>query len=213
MQILVSIVLTLLITTPTWAADDAGRVKEDKTQVREWNTFANDLLKLHKQLISRDGLVKTEKKGGYRGRNDFYNEITYRDAKTKKVVSRVQWELENPGNVHVIELFLYDDKGRLSHDYTAAFLENYRNAPNQTLVAAHSYNDGLHAFRTFDASGEAVNEICEGTYKGKSIDISLEDYEVEDMRRGITGGPDKANYKACFGKLGLTASAYLPPRK
>lgn len=213
MRLLISICLSVLVTTSVWAAESNRSIKEDKKQVNDWNSFARDLYELHKDQLSRHDVKETVKKGGYRGNKDFYKEITYSDAQTGRMLSRIQWEIENPENIHVIEVFQYDKKGQVSCDYTAAFLPGFRNAPVQTLVALHSYNEGLHAFRSFDASGDAVFERCEGTYKGKKIDFDFEDHEIETMRNEKNGIMQSADYKACFGNIDLTAAEALPPRK
>ena len=213
MRLLISICLSIFVTTSVWAAESNKSLKQDNKQVNEWNGFADDLYALHKDQLSRHDVKETVKKGGYRGEKDFYKEVTYTDAQSGRVLSRIQWEIEKPENIHVIEVFQHDEGGRVSCDYTAAFLPGFRNAPVQTLVALHSYNEGLHAFRSFDASGDAVFERCEGTYKGKDVDLDFEDYEIENMRHEANGVMKTAEYQACFGKIDLSAAEFLPPRK
>jgi hypothetical protein len=201
------------MTTSVSAAESNKAMKEDKKQVNDWNSFASELYALHKDQLSRHDVKETVRMGGYRGKKDFYREVTYTDAQTGRVLSRIQWETENPENIHVIEVFQHDESGRVSCDYTAAFLPGFRNAPVQTLVALHSYNEGLHAFRSFDASGDAVFERCNGVYKGKEIDFDFEDYEIEDLRNDPNGIMKTAEYQACFGKIDLSAAEFLPPLK
>jgi hypothetical protein len=201
------------MTTTPWAAESNKAMKEDKKQVNDWNSFASDLYALHKEQLSLHDVKEIVKMGGYRGNKDFYREVTYTDAQTGRVLSRIQWETENPENIHVIEVFQHDERGRVSCDYTAAFLPGFRNAPVQTLVALHSYNEGLHAFRSFDASGDAVFERCSGVYKGKEIDFDFEDHEIEDMRNDPDGIMKTAEYQACFAKIDLSAAEFLPPIK
>jgi len=214
MRVLISICLTLFMVTSVSAAETNQRaLKEDNKHVNDWNVFANDLYALHKQQLSSHDVKETVKDGGYRGNKDFYKEITYTDVESGRVLSRIQWETDNPKNIHVIEVFQYDNSGRVKCDYTAAFLPGFRNAPIQTLVALHSYNDGLHAFRSFDASGDAVFERCNGDYKGKEVDLDFEDYQIEDMRLNPNGVMKTPEYQACFGKIDLTAKEFLPPRQ
>lgn len=195
------------------AAEQADRLREDKEHVSSWNHFADACLDAHNKIIqTHDDLVKKEKLGGYYNKPEFYREVTYTDKKTGLVKSRVQWETENPDNVHVMELFYHDDKGRVERDYTVAFLPVFRNAPTQTLVALHNYNGDLHSFRSFDASGTTVFERCEGTFKGEDVDISYEDYEIETLRlRPNKGEMATPLYQACFGDLPLKADKYLLP--
>lgn len=213
MRLLISICLSVLVASSVWAADSNKSLKQDNKQVNEWNTFSSELYALHKEQLSRHEVKETVRMGGYRGKKDFYKEVTYTDAQSGRVLSRIQWEIDNPENIHVIEVFQHDESGRVSCDYTAAFLPGFRNAPVQTLVALHSYNEGLHAFRSFDASGDTVFERCEGTYKGKDVDMDFEDHEIENMRHETNGVMKTAEYKACFGKIDLSATEFLPPRK
>ncbi len=212
MHRLILICLSALLTTSVWAAESNSSIKEDHKQVKDWNGFANELYALHKDQLSRHDVKETVKNGGYRGRKDFYKEVTYTDAESGRVLSRIQWEIEKPENIHVIEVFQHDNKGQVTCDYTAAFLPDFRNAPVQTLVALHSYNDGLHAFRSFDASGDAVFERCDGVYKGREIEFDFEDHEIENMRHEKNGIMQTADYKACFNKIDLSATEFLPPR-
>lgn len=213
MRLLLSICLSLLMVSPVWAAESNRAMKVDKKQASDWNSFASDLYALHQEQLAGHEVKKKVRHGGYRGKKNFYKEVTYIDAQSGHVLSRIQWENANPENIHVIEVFQYDDNGRVSCDYTAAFLPGYRNAPVQTLVALHSYNQGLHAFRSFDASGEAVFERCDGAYKGKAIDMDFEDDEIDDLRNDPDGIMKTPLYQACFGKLDLTAAEFLPPRQ
>jgi len=213
MRLLIIICLSVFVTTSVLAAESNRSIKEDHKQVKDWNSFAKDLYALHKDQLSRHDVKETVKNGGYRGRTDFYKEVTYSDTQSGRVLSRIQWENKNPENIHVIEVFQHDEKNRVICDYTAAFLPDFRNAPVQTLVALHSYNDGLHAFRSFDASGDVVFERCNGTYKGKDIDFDFEDHEIENMRHEKNGIMQTTDYKACFSKIDLSATEFLPPRR
>ena len=63
-------------------------------------------------------------------------------------------------------------------DYVAAYLPTYRNAPTQTLVSLYSYNGDLKAYRTFDATGDRINERCEGTLNGQDVNFMLDEDEI-----------------------------------
>lgn len=209
--VLAALVCTAVM-TPGFAAE-SGSLKSDPKQVKLKNQFVDAMYALHKKLVASHEVITSEKIGGYVGNPEFYREVTYRDKKTGKMFSRIQWEKDNPETIHVIELFFRDPQGRVIRDYTAAFLPGYRNAPVQTLLALHGYNDALHAFRSFDATGEAVFERCEGTYQGEKVNLNFEDYEIEDMRRQ----PDKGDmvtpvYQACFKGVALVAGKYVEPQ-
>lgn len=190
-------------------------VKEDKSHVRTWNDFANDLVKLHKRQIQDRDIDKKTQVGGYANHPDFFVQEEYVDKKSGKLLSRLQWEKEKSENIHSIEVFVYDDQGRVLRDYSASYLPNYRNAPSQTLIFLHNYNDGVHAFRSFDASGELIFERCQGTFKGEEFDMRLDEDELDDARyekrefnKGIMATP---KYRHCFGDLDETADLYLQP--
>ena len=205
--------LSLLVASGiSYAEEQADRMKEDKQHVNSWNAFAAANKKAHTKILATHDIIETSKTGGYHNNPEYYREVTYTDKKTGRMLSRVQWETENQDTVHVMELFYYDDKGRVARDYTTAFLPGFRNAPVQTLVALHSYDNGLHAFRSFDAEGLTVFERCEGKFKGEDVDVSYEDYEIETLRLD----PKKSDmakpiYKACFGSIPITAGKYLKP--
>lgn len=211
-KIVIALTSLSLLGGIAYAEESADRMREDKEHVNAWNHFADACLDAHKEIIKTNDLTKTEKIGGYYNNPNFYREVTYTDKKSGLVKSRVQWEKDEPNKVHVMELFYHDDKGRVERDYTVAFLPTHRNAPTQTLIAFHNYNDNLHAFRSFDASGVTVFERCEGNYKGKEVEISYEDYEIETLRLD----PKKSDmakpiYQACFGDLPLTAGKQIKP--
>lgn len=197
------------------AADEArsDRMREDSEHVRDWNKFADEVYALHKKLVTGKEIKKVEKKGGYDGMPEFYNEVEYIDKKTGNLISRILWETENPDQIHVIEVNVYDNKNRVSRSYTAAFLPGYRNAPNQTLIHLYNYNDKkLKAFRTFDASGERIYEQCEGEYKGKQVWISLEDVDIAAAENTPTSIMFKPEYKACFTGLQKVCGDYVRPQ-
>lgn len=183
-------------------------VKAPNKHILTWQAFVKNTLALHRKLISEVAVVKKTKLGGYEGLPNFYIEDSYYDAKTHRLISQLQWEKANPKQLHTIEVYLYDDKGRVTRDFTAAYLPNYHKAPTQTLISLHNYVGNLHAFRTFDASGYRIDEGCRGTYQGQDVEILLDEDEIAD------GSPvmQSAAYKACFEGVQLKAGKYLIPQ-
>ena len=151
-KILASILPVMLVSISFTSSADS--LKGDNVHARTWNKFANDILLLHKKIMKERKLKEFTRTGGYFGNPDFYIEETFTDMKTGEVVSRVLWERENPENLHTIEVFIFDKKGRVIRDYVAAYLPTYRNAPTQTLISLYAYNGNLKAYRTFDATGD-----------------------------------------------------------
>jgi hypothetical protein len=184
------------------------QAKEPNRHIITWDAFAKNVLALHRKLISKVPVIKKTKSGGYAHRPDFYIENSYFNAKTHRLISQVQWEKAHPETLHTIEVYLYDERGRVTRDFSAAYLPDYHSAPTQTLISLHNYNGGLHAFRTFDASGYRIDEGCRGKYQGKVVAIILDEDEIAD------GAPvmQTPEYKTCFAGLQEKAGKYLIPQ-
>lgn len=188
-------------------------LKVDQAQVDAWNAFADALYKLHQHRLDQHPVRTTERTGGYGGYlgdPEFYREVKYFDARSGRLLSRIQWERERPDVIHMIEVLMYDDKGRVERDYLAAFLPRFRNAPVQTLINFHRYEDGLHGFRQFDASGNRIYEQCQGTYFGNNVFFSFEELDLPPY----ADNPqvfDSPEYLACFEHLPLQADRFLDP--
>lgn len=190
----------------------AVAVKVDNKHVRTWNAFADNTLKLHRKLIKGKEVKIETSVGGYSGMPDFFQEEKFMDKKTGKLISVVQWERENPEVMHTIEVFVHNKKGQIIRDYVAAYLPAYRNAPTQTLVSFHKYNGKLHAFRSFDASGEIIVERCEGSYKGQEVNLLLDEDEIYAALDGNSKAMEQPDYKACFKGLRDEPGKYLRPQ-
>jgi len=203
----ITFIIILAIQFSTAAAEP---LKQDNVHIRTWNQFANNILKLHKSLIADKPVRITSKPGGYAGRKEFYIEKQF--FLGNNLISIIQWEKQNPENMHAIELFIYDDKNRVIRDFTAAYLPDYRNAPIQTLISLHQYRNGLHAFRSFDASGYRVIERCSGSQKGEQIDLMLDEDEIAEAIGDDSGVMTTENYRSCFNGLPEEAGEYLTPQ-
>jgi hypothetical protein len=184
----------------------------DNEHVKSWNAFSEQILELHKKQTKGKRIQETAVSGGYRDDPDFYREVTYTDQDTGKVLSIIQWEIENSNVVHSIEAFVYDDKGRVIRDYMAAYLPGQRNAPVQTLINLHHYNGGLHAYRQFDVSKDVIYEYCSGEFKGQQQelrlfedDLAATDYDARQLLKSPL-------YKACFGGLQAEIGKYINPQ-
>jgi len=209
-KLLASIVgISLILQTVTITA---AEMKGDNVHARTWNKFADDILALHKRIVKQKKLDKTTKAGGYFGNPDFYNEEIYTDVSNGKLVTRLQWERENPETMHSIEVFIRDKKGRVIRDYAAAYLPTYRNAPTQTLVSFHIYNGELVAYRTFDASGDRIGERCVGKLKGQDVNFLLDEDEIMHALEGNSDRMEQPDYKACFKGLREEPGKYLTPQ-
>lgn len=200
--------IAAVISLPVQAADPAA-LKQDNPHIRRWNGFADTLLKLHQKLISQQAYTKKTVFGGYADQPRFYKEEAFYNKKTGKLISRVQWEVENPDLMHTIEVYFYDEQGRISRDFSAAYLPAYRNAPTQTLISLHAYNNQTHAFRSYDATGDHILDRCEGKYKGKNVNILLDEDELYQELDGLRLTPV---YKNCVKGLPERAGVYIVPQ-
>lgn len=192
----------------------AEDIKVNSPEVARWNKFVEDILSQHKRMINNRDIYTKESYGGYGGVTDdleFYREVMYYDRKTDKLLSNTKWGKNNPNNIHSIDIYIYDDQGRIKRDYSATYLPYHRNAPYQTLINIHHYNKKLHSIRQFDASDEHLSEYCTGTYNGRPVRIAFEDYEIPDSISEISEKSQRAAYLACFDKLTNSAGAYLNP--
>jgi hypothetical protein len=209
----VLIVASAAVAGPVVAADDSVKsIVQNMTHVERWNRFADKMLGLHKQRIAEHDIRTSEKLGGYFRMPEFYKEVKYIDKSSGRLISLVQWETQNPDQVHTMEIYFHDQQGRVSRDFGLAYLTDGRNAPVQTLINFHAYPNGLHAFRQFDASNNLVYEKCEGKYKGKKVNISLSEMdllEFEDKPKSVL---TSEAYKTCFAELPKTAGKYLTPQ-
>lgn len=208
-------ILTCLVATapPTLAEDSVRSILVDMTHTQRWNRFADKLLALHKKIVAEHKIRTTESTGGYFREPDFYKDIHYYEQDTGRLLTHVQWETKHPELVHFMEVFVYDKQGRVIRDFGAAYLTEGRFAPVQTMINFHAYpRKDLHAFRQFDASNNRTYEHCEGTYKGKEVNISLSEMdilEIEDLPKSVM---TSSQYKKCFSSLPTTAGKYLTPQ-
>ena len=189
-------------------------MKTDKVQVKKWNNFVAELYELHVDKTKNIPILTTEIIGGYGGgfnNKEFYREISYVNKKTNKLISKIQWEVDNPNTIHTIEIFLYDTLGKIKTDFYARFLPYARNAPVQTLINLHNHNENLHAFRQFDANGELIYETCRGKFFNQDINLHLDNEEIQDFKINNTDEFLEETYNACFLNLAQTATAYLSP--
>ncbi len=191
---------------------ESNHMKLDYQHIRSWNQFVDDIYNLHKEQISGKQIATYEKLGGYASQPEFYNEVTYIDKASGKPLSKIQWVKDKPDVIHSLEVLVRDEQGRVIRDYSAAYLPGRRNAPVQTLINLHHYNDKLHAFRQYDVSTDVIYEYCEGEFQGKKRqlrlfenDITAADYES----RQVLNSP---LYKACFGGLPQQLGKYIQPQ-
>lgn len=189
----------------------AGAVETD--QVTVWNRFADRLMALHRRQLAGRKIRETEEFGGYANMPRFYREVSYFDSDTGRLLSRIQWETDNPERVHSVEVSVYDAKGRLARDYMAWYLPKFRNAPRATTINLYYYGRGVRGWRQFDASDNRIYERCNG-WDGDKVGDTLLELDEDALanalsdRKGVMTGE---LYARCFGDLRPSAGPYLNP--
>lgn len=185
-------------------------------QIEVWNGFANTLYRLHKNTVSGVGVEKTTIIGNYGGElfgHIKYTQSEYTRKEDSRLVSRIRKIKNEQGNFHTLEIFIYDEHGRVVRDYVAAYLPAFRNAPYQTLINLHYYDDDLHAYRQFDASGTRIFESCKGSVFDEKVEFLLEDYEIPDHISELDGALKQEAYRSCFDQISADVGIYLDPMK
>ncbi len=203
---MVSLLFLLLMTT----VHAAEAMKQDNQHIRTWNTFADNVYQLHQQLSQIEGVTVQTRIGGYAGMPEFYREEQFYLG--DRLIGTVQWEQAQENVLHSVEVFIHNEQGRVIRDYSAAYLPTYRNAPTQTLISLHRYQDQLHAFRSFDASGYRIIERCNGNLEGREVNILLDEDEIDEALGDPGSIMESAEYRACFGDLQTEAGKYLLPQ-
>ena len=218
--ILVFISLQLALVNPSLLAEkNKPGVRENTTQVKTWNQFADDLLTVRDHLHEQYDTHRSELSADYGGsfsQGMGYTETSHFNKKNEHILTRVRHQRitaseTGTGHINSIEVYIYDKSGNLVRDYLAAYLPGYWNAPIQTLINFHKNIDDLRAFRQFDASGRRIYEQCKGKFFDEAVDISLEDYEIPNHAGELKDMFKRETYRACFDGLPVSASNYLNP--
>lgn len=208
--------ILLLICTLCLASVQADTVLT-KTATNEseealWNRFVDGIYALHIKRTNGASIEIKERTGGYFQQKDFFKEQSFYDKKSGKLLSKIQWETKNPKNIHVIQVFLYDNKGRSLRDYAASYRTDDHDDPATTEISLFDHPKGLRAFRQFDASNQISYEDCEGKWRGKSVSIKLDVIDLEVFRDEPNTIMTSPQYRACFGRLPKSAARYIPPK-
>ncbi len=187
------------------APKESQKMTIDLQHIKTWNKFTDSLYKIHQQQLKQYNIKSTSITGGYPDNKDYYIETRYFNKKNNQLLSVIQWEKENKNNIHSIEIYKYDDNDRVIRDYLSAYLPKYRNAPIQTLINIHYYNDQLHSFRQYDASGYLIYEQCKGKFFNEKILLSIDE---DEFNSDII---DSEEYLACFNNTSSTVGKYINP--
>ena len=188
------------------------KAKPQMSQNERWNLFFKKVYELHKKQIKGRKVRTVTRIDGYRDDLKFYKEVQFFDASSGLHLSTIQWERRKPHRLHTVLVNVYSKQGKLLRDYSAAYLPVQRAAPIQTLVNFHASNGKLKAFRQFDASGYLIYEACKGQYRGKKVDISLEEDDLYDADKEPGHVIHTPTYKVCFTGVPKKPGLYLHPQ-
>ncbi len=208
-RMLTGVVLLCTALTVWASSEQLKKMDVDDDHVTSWNRFASKTYELHQRQIAGRTIRQTQVVDQYNGtaaRGYAYTETSYYDAQTGLLLSRVRVDRDRPKILHIVEVFIHDEQGRVIRDYAAIYLPWSQNAPMRTTINVHQYNRDLHAYRQFNASGVRVYEQCKGMHAGARVDISLEQQDI---------GPDTTAsdaYRTCFEGVQQTAGVYLNPQ-
>ena len=196
-----------LSVSAAWVNAQPVSVNQDQVQIS--NAFVEKLHQLHRQQLAGKQIRQEETFGGYKDLPQFYREVSYTDAASGRVLSRIQWESARPDRIHAIEVFVYDDNGRVIRDYSAWFLPHYRNAPRETNINFYSYENGVRSWRQFDVFGNRVYEKCNA---GEQVLVELWGdgiSDAEDDPKSVVHAPA---YRRCFAQLATTPGKFVDPQ-
>lgn len=203
--------VALLASTTAHAADEQNVVDSmiDVEHSRAWNRFAEQVLALHRRQIAEYKVRVEERVGNYGGemaKRYRFREVSYYEAGSNRLLSRVRRDRDRPEEVQLAEVYVYDADGRVQRDYSFIYLPWGRGAPIRTFLSLHHYPDGLHAMRQFDATNNTIYESCDGLSQDRPVAISLPEERIG------TAASTTADYQRCFAGMPKSAGLYLTPQ-
>ena len=207
------IVISIILFLKTLAFAHADEKLPEGLDARHqlWNSFVDKLYLLHRKRLASDNYYTRERIGGYGGLTnnlEYYREVYYYDRDSQQLLSIVKWNETYPFRIHMIDVFFYDDKGRVEREYSATYLPSRYTSPSETLIKLHYYKDKLHSIREFDASNEHIYEQCEHLRDGTIfahhyVDIPDSVSQIEKEKQ--------QDYRACFEHMAKSAGIYIDP--
>ena len=171
--------------------------------------FHRAVYALHLKQTTGQAIRTEEESGAYEGvagRGYRYRVTRYYDVASGRLLSRLQRDAERDDAIHIAEVNVYDDAGRLVRDYLSSAPPWRPASPTHAYVNLHHYNGRLHSFRQFELDGRVNYEACQGEYNGKRVRIA---HDADDRTQAIVSSPA---YRACFDGLRDDWSAWVSPR-
>lgn len=192
-----------------WLALTAWCVAEASLAAPTRPEFHRLTYALHEKQVAQSTVRTTVETGKYNGvaaQGYTYQITSYFDARTGKLLSKVQRDAALPEAIHITEVNIYDNQGRVIRDYLSIAPPWKPTYPSHAYLNWHHYPNNLHSFRQFELDGQVNYEFCEGELNGKRVRISL---PWEDMNKTTTSTPE---YQACFGGMSPDWKPYLMPQ-
>jgi hypothetical protein len=185
----------------------AAPAGEGSTEDACWIRFADRLEELCLRQREAAEVREVTRLGGYHRWPEFYREVSYYERATGRLLCLIQREREHPERLHAVKVYLYDREGRVVRDYSATYLPWTRTRPALTLISLHRHAPALHAWRTFDASGNRVFEACEGSLGDGPVAIRVDYADPAGMSATAKLSESRAPgmFRRAAGKPGSTS--------
>ena len=170
--------------------------------------FHRAVYALHEKQIAQREIRIEEETGDYEGAAAArfrYVDTRYYDKASGNLISHIRRDAAMPELIHIAEVNVYDDTGKLVRDFGSVTLPWAPLHPVRTFINLHHHNGGLRSFRQYDLNGEVGYESCEGKLDNKAVRISLDGSDINP-----TSASGSA-YKACFDGLSKDWARYTTP--
>lgn len=170
--------------------------------------FHQALYELHQQTIKDKQLRLVETEGHYHGSaaGEYrYRDTQYYDGANGRLLSHVIRDADKPDAIHIVEVNIYGNNGRIVRDFGSIALPTAPSYPVKTMINFHHYKKDLHSFRQFDTDGKVTFEWCNGLFENRKVNISLDGLDI------IPAATATAEYQACFDGIETGWSAYAIP--
>lgn len=170
--------------------------------------FKQALFELHQQQVKDKQLRLEETEGQYNGKaaeRYHYRDTKYYEVGSTRLLSHIRSDADSPETLHIIEIYVYDNTGRVVRDFASVSLPTSPAYPARTLLNFHRYNGELHSFRQFNEFGDVTYEDCAGLLKNRRLKLAL---DAADIKPAVTA---TLEYKACFDGMETEWGAYAIP--
>jgi hypothetical protein len=170
--------------------------------------FHRAVYALHEQQLARHTIRTEETSGEYQGvaaAGYRYFITSYFDAKTGRLLSRIQRDARLPEAIHIAEVNVYDADGRLIRDFFSSAPPWRPVHPSHAYINLHNHNGRLHSFRQHELEGQVNYEFCEGEFEGKPVRIATDWSGIDEKTRA------SPEYRACFDGMSRDWARYTTP--